>query len=40
MAKVQDNDIAVYEIEVHSRNYVHFWTNALGKGMNTPPAMG
>ena len=35
MANVLDFNIRVSEFELHSRYYVHFQTNALGKGMNT-----
>ena len=35
MANVLDCDIIVYEFELQSRHYIHFWTNTFGKGMNT-----
>ena len=34
VANVLDCDIVVSEFELLSRYYVHFRTNALGKGMN------
>ena len=34
MANILDSDIFISEFELESRNYVHFRTNALGKGMN------
>ena len=42
MVKVMDCRIVVSEFELHPRNYVHFRTNTLGKGMNPLilPAMG
>ena len=36
---VLDCDFVVIEFELQSRYYVHFRTNALGKGMN-PSTMG
>ena len=35
VANILDCDIGVSEFELESRNYVHFWTNTLGKGMNS-----
>ena len=37
-----DSDIVASESELQTRYYVHFWTNAFGKGMNSPilPAIG
>ena len=29
VAYVLDSDIEVSEFELHSRNYIHFWTNTL-----------
>ena len=42
MVKAMDCGIEVSEIELHLHNYVHFWTNTLGKGINPRilPAMG
>ena len=42
MVKLMDCKIVVSEFELQSRNYVHFRTNTLGKGMNPLilPAMG
>ena len=42
MVNAMDCRIVVSEFELQSRNYVHFWTNTLGKGMNPLilPAMG
>ena len=34
MANVLDCDIVVSEFEIHSRNYVHFRTYSLKKGIN------
>ena len=34
MANVLNSYIVVREFEIQSRYYVHFWANALGKGMN------
>ena len=34
MVKEMDCGIVVSEFEVQSRYYIHFRTNALGKGMN------
>ena len=36
MVKKLDSGIVVSEFELQSRNYVHFRTNTLGKGMNPP----
>ena len=38
MVKAMDWEIVVSEFELHSRYYVHFWTNTLGKGMNPLPS--
>ena len=35
MAKELDSDIVVSEFELQSRYYIHFWTNALAKSMNS-----
>ena len=35
-AKVLDSDILVSKFDLHSRNYVHFRTNTLGKGYEPP----
>ena len=43
MVKAMNSGIVVREFVLHSRYYVHFRTNTLGKGMNPlilPPAMG
>ena len=42
MVKAMNCRIVVSEFELHSRYYVHFRTNTLGKGMNPFifPAMG
>ena len=42
MAKVFDCDNTVNEFDLQLRYYVHFWTTALWKGMNSriSPAMG
>ena len=42
MVKAMDWRIIVSEFELHSRYYIHFQINTLGKGMNPPilPAMG
>ena len=42
MVKAMDYGIVVSEFELHSRYYVHFLTNTLGKGMNPllPPSYG
>ena len=42
MANMQDSGLEVREFELYLYYYVHFWTNILGKGMNSlfPPAMG
>ena len=42
LANVVDCDIIVIEFELRSRYYIHFWTNTIGKGMNSliPQAMG
>ena len=42
MAKTLDNGMVVREFELQPRDYVHFWTNNLRKGMNPLilPAMG
>ena len=42
MVKAMDCEIIVTEFELLLRNYVHFRTNTLGKGMNPLilPAMG
>ena len=42
MVKAMVCEIVAREFELHSRYYVHFQTNILGKGMNPliPPAMG
>ena len=37
VANVLDCDIVISEFELQSCNNVHFWTNTLGKGMNSPP---
>ena len=34
MVQAMDCEIVVTEFELQSRYYVHFRTNALGKGMN------
>ena len=34
MAEMLDCDIVVSEFEFQSRNYIHFSTNTLRKGMN------
>ena len=34
MLKALDCEMIVNEFELQSRNYVHFRTNTLGKGMN------
>ena len=34
MAQMLDCEIRVNEVELQSCYYVHFWTNALEKGMN------
>ena len=41
-AKVLDCDLKVSKIELQTFYYIHFWTNSLGKGMNSfiPPPMG
>ena len=41
MAKLLDCDIVLSEFDLHSRCYIHFRTNTLGKGMNPliPTAM-
>ena len=36
VANVLDCDIAISEVEINSRYYVHFRTNTFGKGMNSP----
>ena len=40
-ANVLDSDIVVSKFKLQLGYYVHFWTNTLGKGMNSliPPAM-
>ena len=43
MVKAMNCGIVVREFVLHSRYYVHFRANTLGKGMNPlilPPAMG
>ena len=42
MGKAMDGRIVVREFVLHSRYYIHFWANTLGKGMNPLilPAMG
>ena len=35
MIKAMDCRIVISEFELHSRYYIHFQTNALGKGMNS-----
>ena len=35
MVKALDCGIIVSMFELQLRYYVHFWTNTLGKGMNT-----
>ena len=35
VAHAMDKDIVVAEFEILSRYYVQFWTNTLGKGMNS-----
>ena len=35
MSKVVDFDLAYFEVEVQSCNYVPFWTNIFGKGMKS-----
>ena len=42
MVKAMDSGIVVREFVLHSRYYVHFRTNTLGKSMNPLilPAMG
>ena len=42
MVKAMDSGIVVREFVLQSYNYVHFWANTLGKGMNPLilPAMG
>ena len=42
MVKASDCGIIMSEFELHSRYYVHFRANTLGKDMNTLilPAMG
>ena len=42
ITKVLDNSLKIIDFELHSHNYIHFWTNTLEKGMNTliPPVMG
>ena len=42
MAIELDCKILVSDFELQSRYYVHFWTNALEKGMNhvIPPSIG
>ena len=34
MVKVQDYSLDISEFKLQSCNYIHFWTNTLGKGMN------
>ena len=34
MTKVLDYSLEVNEFELQSHNYIHFWTNTLGKSMN------
>ncbi len=36
MVKAMDCEIIETEFELKSRYYVHFRTNTLGKGMNSP----
>ena len=33
--KILDWDIVVNELEYQSFFYIHFWTNAIGKGINS-----
>ena len=42
VANVLDYDIIVNQFKLHLCYYVHFWTNILGKGMNSlnPLAVG
>ena len=42
MVKSMDYGIVVSELVLHSRYYIHFQVNTLGKGMNLLilPAMG
>ena len=40
MVKELDCAIVVSEFKLQSCYYVHFWTNALGKGINPPKAIG
>ena len=35
MANVPDCDIVVSEFELKSRYYGHFWTNTIGKHINS-----
>ena len=35
MANVLDFDFVVSEFDRQSRYYIHFWTNTLGKGINS-----
>ena len=35
MAHVMSHNIQVSKFELQSRNYIHFWTNILWKGMDT-----
>ena len=41
LVNVMNYDIGVSDLKLHSRYYVHFWTNAFKKGMNSliPPAI-
>ena len=34
MAKELDCSLKVSEFKLHSRYYIHFWTNTLGNSMN------
>ena len=34
VANILDCNIVISESELKSNNYVHFWTNIVGKGMN------
>ena len=42
MVKAKDYGIIVSDFEIQFRYYIHFWTNTLGKGMNSLilPVMG
>ncbi len=34
MVKALAGGLTVREFELELRNYIHFWTNSFGKGMN------